>query len=210
MSPFDSEIVDRAARAFELTEYQVLHPSMLFRVLSRVHKDRQPALLGEVLRHVRLEASGAGRPGLPQRYVAVSVAFSEALPRSEDNEAFLAGLVGELAAERDVVIVDAPLPGLVLPASPRLHRLDPPDGDGDPVAVQAQAIAGAEAFFGAHGDLAILAAFCGTPAVTYHSERLPADRLERLQTTVASAGWAPVTIERARRFKGVRLPVGAN
>ena len=38
MSPFDNEIVERAARAFELSDYQVLHPSMMFLVC--LQKDR--------------------------------------------------------------------------------------------------------------------------------------------------------------------------
>lgn len=212
MAPFDSEVIDRAARAFELSEYQVLHPSMLFRVLSRVHKDRAPAQLVDVLRHGRLDTTGAkGVGGLPPSYAAMSVAFSDALPHNEENEAFLSELVAEVATERDVVIVDWPLPdGVTLPASPRVHRLDTLAGAGDPLELQTRVIAEAEAFVGSHGDLAILSAFCGTPAVTYHSERLPSDRLERLQAAAASAGWAAVSVERARRFKGVRMPVKAH
>jgi hypothetical protein len=55
--------------------------------------------------------------------------------------------------------------------------------------------------------MAVLAAACGTPATGYHSERLPLDQVQTVHTTAASAGWAPVSIERSRRFKGLRLPV---
>jgi hypothetical protein len=51
MSPFDSEIVERAARAFELSDYQVLHPSLVFRVISRLFKDRALERLADVLRY---------------------------------------------------------------------------------------------------------------------------------------------------------------
>jgi hypothetical protein len=68
----------------------------------------------------------------------------------------------------------------------------------------------AQAFVGSHGDLAILAAFCGTPAATYHSERLPVDELDRLQAASASGGWGAVTAQSARKFKRVRVPEGVH
>ncbi|MBI4263991.1 MAG: hypothetical protein HY657_06435 [Acidobacteria bacterium] len=209
MAPFDGEIVERAARTFELTEYQVLHPSMLFRVLSRLHKDRATTQLADLLQHVRLDGDGRRRiDRLPRSFVAVSVAFTEALPKDAENGSFLAALVADLSAERHVVIVDWPPPADVeLPVSPRVSRLDALEATGDALDLQARAIAQAEAFVGSYGDLAILASFCGTPALTYHSERLPADCLDRLQAAAASAGWAPVTVERARRFRGVRMPI---
>jgi hypothetical protein len=43
----------------------------------------------------------------------------------------------------------------------------------------------------------------------YHSERLPADHPDRIQSAAAS-GWGRVTVERARRFKGLKLPAGAH
>lgn len=212
MSPYDAEIIERAVRAFELSDHQVLHPSLLFRVVTRLHKDRASAQLADLLDHRRLD-SGTKRgslQGLPPSYVAVSVAFTEALPESEENREFLHELVSQLAAQHEVVIVDGRASDVALPASPRVHRLDGLGPDLDILALQARVIASAESFIGSHGDLAILAAFSGTPALTYHTERLPADRVERLQRAAASGGWAPVAIERARRFKGVRVPLRAH
>jgi len=206
MSPFDAEIIERAARAFDLSDYQVLHPSMAFRVVSRVYKDRAPERLADVLRHERL-APGACRPvpGLPASFVAVSVAFTSTLPEDDDNRRFLEDLLTQVASRHDVVVVDCPPPDAVaIPASPRIHRLDALAVGADALGLQAAALAQASAFTGSHGDLGVLAAFCGTPAVTYHSERLPADIVERAQTAVP-AGWGTLALERARRFKGVRL-----
>jgi hypothetical protein len=210
MSPFDSEIVERAARAFDLSDYQVLHPSLLFRVLSRLHKDRANAQLADVLRHARLDA-GTQRnlDQLPRSFVAVSVAFTDALPNNEENQRFLQELLVQVAAEHDVVVVDCPLPtGIAIPESSRVHRLDALTTPANASQIQTRVLAQAEAFVGSHGDLAILAAFSGTPAVTYHSERLPADHLDRLQVASASAGWGTLTAQSARRFKRVRVPVG--
>jgi len=188
MSPFDREIVERAARALDLSDYHVLHPFLLFRLLHRLTRDLALDRLREVLRHetvdpaVRLRADG-----LPPSFVAVSTEFTAALPRSDDNERLLAAVVAQIAARSDLV------------------RLD-----GLPLTRQMEVLARARAFVGGFGDLAILAAFCGTPATVYHSKRLPDDLLDRLHAAATAGRWAPVTIERARRFKGVRLPETAH
>ena len=210
MSPFDQEIVERAARAFDLSDYQVLHPSMLFRVISRLRKDRALPQMAAVLRHEPLPAqSRPAATDLPRSFVAVSVAFTETLPENEENQEFFSELVTELAAGREVVVVDDPTRVKIeLPTSPRIHRLVAA-ADEELLPRQVSAIAHAKAFIGAYGDLAILASYCGTRVTAYHSERLLVDHPDRLQGA-AAAGWAPVKVERARRFKGVKLPVPAH
>jgi hypothetical protein len=69
-------------------------------------------------------------------------------------------------------------------------------------------IARARAFVGGFGDLAILAAFCGTPVTAYHSERLPVDQFERVQAA-APSGWGTLTLERAR-VKALKQAVKAH
>jgi len=209
-SPFDVEILDRAARAFDLSDFQVLHPSLLFRVLARLERDRTTDQLKDLLRHQRLRASAPAIGGLPGSFVAVSVAFSDALPKSAENVSFLETLVEELAAERDVVIVDAEPPADgVVPRSPRVHRLDTLASGAVGADMQARVLSHAKAFFGGYSELGVLSAFCGVPTVLYHSARLPEGATERLQAATASGGWAEVSIQRARRFKGVRMPAAA-
>jgi hypothetical protein len=206
MSPFDGEIIERAARAFELSDYQVLHPSMLFRVRSRLQKDRALERMQDVLRHERFDLSTHnGLGGLPASYVAMSVAFTEALPDTDENRQFLAALVDHVSADTEIVVVDSPPPAeIAIPRSDRVHRLETIHPNAD-TAIQTQVVAGARAFVGSHGGLAVAAAFCGTPALTYHSDRIPADQMERLEAA-AQAGWARVTLERTHRFKRVHLP----
>jgi hypothetical protein len=209
MSPFDREIVERASRAFDLSEFQVLHPQLLFRVLLRLRKDRALDQLGPVLRHERLEAAGQRTvDGLPRSFVAVSVAFTESLPNTPENQRLLSELVAQVAADDEVVIVDPPAEANVSPSG-RVHLLEALAAADNRLEIQTSAIAQARAFVGSHGDLAILASFCGTPAMTYHSERLPVDQVDRLQAA-ASSGWAGLTVQRAHRFKGVRLPIKAH
>jgi hypothetical protein len=187
MSPFDREIVERAARAFDLAEYHVLHPFLLFRLLHRLTRDLALDRLREVLRHEVVDSAGRWQAdGLPKWFVAVSTEFTAALPQTEDNERLLAKVVAQIGARGEIVHLD-----------------------GLPLARQTEVLARARAFIGGYGDLAILAAFCGAPSTVYHSKRLPDDFVDRLQAAAALGGWAPVTIERARRFKGVRLPEAA-
>jgi hypothetical protein len=182
MSPFDAEIVERAARAFDISEHQVLHPFLLFRLLRRLDRDRSLEQLRDLLRHERLHGAAAG-DGLPASFVAVSTAFTSALPGTEENERLLHEVVRQLSAKAEVVRVET-----------------------FPLSRQVEALARARAFFGPFGDLAILSAAYGTPAVVYHSERLPMDQVDRLQVASEAAGWGTVTVERARRFKRVRVP----
>jgi hypothetical protein len=207
MSPFDSEIVERAARAFELSDYQVLHPSMLFRVRSRLQKDRALERMQDVLRHERFDTTKRdGLRGLPSSYVAMSVAFTEALPSTDENRHFLSALVEHVAADTDVVVVDCPPPPeIAIPQSDRVHLLQAVHHTAD-TAMQTQAMARARAFVGSHGGLAVVAAFCGTPALTYHSARIPVDQMERLDAAAAHGGWGRVTLQRTHRFKRVHLP----
>jgi hypothetical protein len=206
MSPFDAEIVDRAARAFELSDYHVLHPSMLFRVRSRLQKDRALERMQDVLRHERFDMSrDNGLRGLPASYVAMSVAFTDALPNTDENRQFLTTLVDHVSSDSDIVLVDSPPPAeIAIPRSDRVHRLETIHPNVD-TAIQTQVVARARAFVGSHGGLAVAAAFCGTPALTYHSDRIPVDQMERLEAA-AQAGWGRVTLERTHRFKRVHLP----
>jgi hypothetical protein len=130
--------------------------------------------------------------------VAASLAFSEALPQAPENEVFLNELLRQLAAEDEVVIVDERVPGYIdLGSSSRVRLLSSFGIEATTQQLQTAAMSRARAFVGGFGDLAILAAFCGKPVTAYHSERLPADQFERVQSAAAS-GWGAVTLERAR------------
>jgi hypothetical protein len=206
MSPFDTEILERATRAFDLSDYQVLHPSMIFRVLRRLYQDAADESLKEVVRYPPVQPSSrAAIAGLPESFIAVSTALTAALPESDENIALLARILDEAAAAGPVVVVDGPGAGAVpISDSPRVFPLAGLLDGKVPVDLQAKVLSNAREFHGPLGDLAILAASRGVPAVAYHSERVPRNLAVHLQYTSAAAGWAPISIERARRFKGLR------
>jgi hypothetical protein len=207
MAPFDQEIVERAARSFDLSDYQVLHPSFFFRVRQRLHKDRTMNRLGEVLHYAPLTTIAPRHVAHPPKAsVAMSVAFTDALPDIPKNRRLLAELVHRIAADHDVVLVDDASWCPELRARPRVHPLDVRGDDGGRVDVLTDALAGAMTFVGPYGDSAVLAASCGTPAIAYHSEPLPRGHFEAVAAASSTAGWGPLTVERARKFRGIRLP----
>jgi hypothetical protein len=179
LSPFDAEVVERAARAFDVSEPQVLHPLLMFRTLRRIHADNAHDRLSEILRYEpRHTRRGAGR----EPFVAVSGESSDWLPDTDENRSFLATLLADAANAGAVVNID-----------------------GLPLTEREDTLARADAFLGAYGDNAILAASCGTSATVYHSARLPPDQPEHLEAASRAAGWGTVTALSVRRYKGFPL-----
>jgi hypothetical protein len=213
MAPFDTDAIERAARAFDLSDYQVLHPLALYRVLMRLRKDRAFPQMPSVLHYAPIDAESRPSPmSLPKSFVAISLACTEALPDTAENRDFLAGLLAQLIHEHEVVVVDeAPVRHVSMSSSRRLHALEEYRVDGDTV-LQAQAtvLGQAQAFVGGYGDLAVLASFCRTTVRAYHSEKLPSDQPDRLLDAATRGGWGAVSVERARRTKSVRLPERVN
>ena len=211
MFPFDQEVVERAARAFDLADHHVLHPSFFFRVLLRLRKDLQIDRLGDVLRAERLASPAVQLPAhLPKSFIAVSAGFTPALPETPENGQLLQELISQVSARHDVVIVDAAatVESVLTRIGPsgRVHLLDDA-GEPRPRQLQTAVLAQAKGYIGPYGDLAVLAAFCGTAVTAYHSERIADEQVERLQQAAGSAGWGEVVLQRSTRFKKVRFPV---
>jgi hypothetical protein len=178
-------------------------------VMIRLRKDRALTQLGDVVRHVPLAANAREIPLLPKSFVAVSLAFTESLPQTPENEEFLNELLRQVAAEDQVVIVDSLVPSHIdVGSSSRVRPIASFEIEATPEQLQTAVIARARTFVGGFGDLAILAAFCGKPVTAYHSERLPVDQFDRVQAGRAS-GWGALTVERAR-VKGLKQPVKAH
>lgn len=202
MYPFDHEVVQRVAKAFDLDDYQVLHPLVMFRVLGRLRAAESLDQLGEVLLHRRFEAPRLSGSGLPKAFVAVNLAATSAFPACAANMQLMETAIRQIAGRRDVVVVDADVPASCADLG-RVRALDPAVRH-SPVFLT-QVLREARTLVGGFGDATAMAAFAGTPAIAYHSERLPPDCVERLRQATGAA-WGPVEVQRSGRFKGVRLP----
>jgi hypothetical protein len=201
MFPFDQEILQRAASVMDLSDYQTLHPMMFFRILQRLDSDREDRRLREVVRHERFSWPSVSELAdlVSGEYVALSLAFTDALPGTARNREWLQGLVARLSKASPIVVVDAtPDASLMVTASPSRIRLlaDMADGLSRPFTeLQTQVLAGAAAFYGALGELPLLAAFCGTQSVAIRSEPAGADLLAAIQHGGAEVTWGALTLE---------------
>jgi hypothetical protein len=211
MYPFDQEVIERAARTFDISDYQVLHPLAFFRVLRRLQSDRTVDELGQVLAYERFASATVPdiASQLPGGYVAVSLAFTDALPSTASNRRFLKELVTQVAADDDVVIVDYPDSVDVIDGptvSRRMRSIASFANEGNYLDLQMNVIAGARAFVGGFGDLAVLAAFCHVPAYTFHSDDIPAELLNLIRSVSTRSGWSMPTTEPVEQFERLRLP----
>ena len=198
--PFDQEILQRAASTMALSDHQVLHPLSFFRVLRRLQGDRQIGRVREVLDHERLTTTQrtelSGR--LPGEYVVASLECTKFLPNSPKNREFVGKLVEGLAQDHDVVIVDSDAstrPPIEPPVCfERVHTLSSLTAAED-LGNQTQVMAGAKAFVGGYGDLALLASFCGIPAFGFRSEPIPEDQMELVRSLSDDDVWGRVALQ---------------
>ena len=212
MSAFDAEIVERAARVFDLSHYQVLHPLLLFRVFLRLKKDRALGELGSVLRHPRPEPIFRGRVNpFPKSFVAFSAAFNESLPNTSENRRFPGRGVGAGCSKGRGRRRRRPTAEL---SRPRRSR---PGSPARNIRCRRAAVPGANCGHGARAGVR-----WGASGILQSSPRLvaplprpttvsgfpltgPSDCRRRLPLLAGErCVW-----ERARRFKGARLPLKA-
>lgn len=211
MYPFDREIIERAARAFDVSDYQVLHPLFFFRVLRRLQADGAAGHLPQVLSYEPFASSAKPELAvqLPKVYVAVSLAFTEALPSNAENRRLLSELLAQVAADDEVVIIDYPDNSHVLERAKLIGRvrwIAPLATGQNYLDVQTKVMAHARAFVGGFGDLAVLAAFCGVPAYTFHSESIPAEAIGLIRAAGERSGWGRVSVESVEQIERLRLP----
>ena len=211
MYPFDREIIDRAVPAFDVSDYQVLHPLFFFRVLRRFQADGTVGHLPEVLAYEPFTSGAMEEHALPlpKVYVAVSLAFTEALPPNAENRRVLRELLAHVAADHEVVIIDHPDSHHVLEGAiphGRVRWIAPLATDRNYLDMQTRGIAHAKAFVGGFGELAVLAAFCRVPAYAFHSEAVPSETLDLIRVAGARGGWSHVSAEPVDQFDRFRLP----
>lgn len=154
----------------------LIHPAMMYRVFMPYFRREAP--MSHVLEyaHPRRVAPPAlpDTMRLPDDFVAVRFYYSDALPETAANRAFIAATIAHLLESTDVVLLD---PGVKVDdhsdasgeTHPRLHRIDhvlPPARN---LEVQTAVLARARAFVGTYGGYAYLAPLCGVPALAFYS-----------------------------------------
>jgi hypothetical protein len=185
MYPFDEDILNRAAAMMDVTEFQSIHPLMFFRILQRIHGDREPHRVREVLQFERLASPDASQPVRDR--IAISRAASDLLPATEQNRARLDGALGELAGGSEVLSLD----GM------------------ESIAEQAGALASCATFVGPFGDLAVLAAASGCTVHAFHSGNVPAEQSMLIRMISEEGVWGGIHLRPIENVPEFCLPARA-
>ncbi|MEW6319618.1 MAG: hypothetical protein AB1635_00865 [Acidobacteriota bacterium] len=177
LSALDRELVEYAARQAGVHEYDVLHPSHMYRLFKRYWLGQQS--LSFVQLYTRAARQAAPRPDwmrdLPPAYIAVKFYTAASMPDTPGTRAAMRALIAAASRLLPVVLLDT---GLVFDdhedyrfetahqvLSVR-HLMRPNDN----LEVQTAVIAGAKAFVATCGSLTWLAPLLGTPTVAVMSD----------------------------------------
>jgi hypothetical protein len=180
----DRDIVDRAKGRLQLQDVELLHPSLMYRLLRFYWFEK--AGIGLLSRHTEycrlapVERS-ANLKDLPDEYVAVRFYFRPSFPDTPENRRFAADVIRSLSRETPVVLLNTRLQlddheDLHVPEKgvyyvDHLMRLE------QNLEVQTEIISHARAFVGTYGGLAYLAPLYGVPSMSFYSteaELIPA------------------------------------
>ena len=221
-SDFDRSILDRVSRAPGWpAQYQVLHPSLMFRWFAPFWSGHET--LAFVERHTRYALATAPEVvlpvELPHTYVALKLYAARSLPDRPDIRAQLRSLVDSLRERWPVVSLDTGI-GIDDHADYALGgervltlagRLDPATN----LAVQTRVVAGARLFVGTCGSLAWLAPLLGVPTLPLFADasflHAHLHVARRVYGRVGAASFSPVdltgVLDAGLALGGAALPV---
>lgn len=171
--PFMRKVVKRAAD----DDATVLHPAVMFGLFRWFWSGARPiSLVTDRTMNAPVLPPGDEVPrlaDLPERYVAAKLYFSDCLPDTQENRAFLGRLLEQIAAERKIVLLDTG-PGM------DEHRHFDSSASGiinaaglmtmrDNLETQTRIIANADALVSTYGGFSYLGPHIGIPTTSYFS-----------------------------------------
>lgn len=209
MSALDERIVADAAARLGISDYEVLHPSLMYRLFMPLWASTQPLTwVLDKMSFAPLTRSAAVPPlDLPERYVATKFYFSEIFPDTASNRAAISRVLSLISSDVPIVSLDTSLdvddhtdfrPGDRVITIPDL----PP---ADNLAIQTAIVQGAEAFIGTYGGFGYIAPLSGKPAVGLYSH----ENLVRYHMEVADRMGAAMRANGHPAANLTILPVGA-
>ncbi len=168
ISDFERDLLDLVTKHSGTANAAVLHPSVLFRVCSKIWRGVVPGhWLSEHARYERFSVTPDPTPmaEAAEPYVAASFWFSACFPDTTLQRRVVHEVLAELSQRAHVVVVDAGgFPGVPdgIPNGGRIRVLAAAQVD-DQLRAQATVIAGARAFVGTFGGLSLMAPFYNVP-----------------------------------------------
>jgi hypothetical protein len=172
----DRDIFDRAKEQAGLQQAELLHPSLMYRILRFYWFEK--AGIGLLDRHTEFRRLApiertAALKDLPADYIAVRFYFRPSFPDTPENQRFAAHVIRSLSEEIPVVLLntglrlddheDMDVPGTNIYRVDDLMRLE------QNLEIQTEIISHARAFVGTYGGLAYLGPFYGVPSVSFYS-----------------------------------------
>ena len=172
----DRDIFDRANEQAGLQQAELLHPSLMYRILRFYWFEK--AGIGLLDRHTEFRRLApiertAALKDLPADYIAVRFYFRPSFPDTPENQRFAAHVIRSLSEEIPVVLLntglrlddhdDMDVPGKNIYRVDDLMRLE------QNLEIQTEIISHARAFVGTYGGLAYLGPFYGVPSVSFYS-----------------------------------------
>ena len=174
ITDFEQELLDEVAKRFDAPKSAVLHPSVLFRVCSKIWNGAVPS---EWLRaHARYprfsETTSPPDVVRGQPYVAASFWFNSYFSDTRRHRHLVHDVIGELSRRLPVVVIEQPgSPDVgTREASARVHRVAPAPEKDDHLRTQAHIVAGASAFIGTFGGISLTAPFYNRPTMLVYGE----------------------------------------
>lgn len=179
----DEELLDAARQRLEILRSKdagIIHPHIMYNGLRYFwlgHMGMSSLLKSlDYADYPHEQESAARLTGLPERYYAVRFYFRPSFPDCPENRAFIEGVIGRLAQQLDVVVLNPGFdfddhvdfePGL----RDRVHRIDHLLTPANNLEVQSRVIQGASAFVGTYGGLSYLPLFYRVPSIAFYSEK---------------------------------------
>jgi len=169
VSDFDRELLDLVAERFDASGYEVLHPSILFSGSRIWHGSLRHSWLFDHSRYQRCVALPVAPKTEP--YVAASFSFNSCFSDTPAHRHLMCQALTELSRRLRVVVVevDGGLPDS-LGIDEGISVMPPHDHADGQLREQARVIAGARAFIGTFGGVALLALFHNVPTLTVFDE----------------------------------------
>ena len=218
VTAMEREILNRARTKAGLEHAELLHPSLMYKLLRFYWYEK--AGVGLLTKHTdyrRLTAVDLGdsMKELPKDYVAVRFYFRPSFPDTPENRRFAADVIRSISRHVPVVLLNTGLSlddheDVQVPGGMGVHRVDQLMTPQRNLEVQTRIIANARAFVGTYGGLAYLGPFYGVPSVGFYSNE------SELVPAHLDVGWrlgrsmgAPLTNLDARHSDMLRLLLGA-
>jgi hypothetical protein len=172
----DLDILERAKQRTGLKQVELLHPSLMYRLLRYYWFDK--AGIGLLHRHtdyrqfVPIEESAVLKR-LPRKYVAVRFYFRPSFPDTPENRRFATDVVRAISRDIPVVLLNTghkpdEHEDLTVGGS-AVYRVDDLMSLDQNLEVQTQIVSRASAFVGTYGGLAYLGPFYGVPSLSFYS-----------------------------------------